>query len=143
MCASSNIAVSAKEMTKLEVSGKLGTLQTGSTQYFDEKEDLIMKYEVDQSFVYSPSFIVFHYYLMGDVDVAYYTTTNALFNAEIKTLQLHCICYEKDSFKPVKVKGNGSNLYRAIATHIMLCCLNDVWAGRFPPGKKPGINPAI
>ena len=64
----------------------------------------------------------------GDVDVVYYTTTNALFNAEIKTIQLHCICYENDLFKPVKVKIDGSFLYRAIATHIMLCCLHDVWA---------------
>ena len=22
----------------------------------------------------------------------------------------------------------------------MSCCLDDVWAGRFPPGKKPGIK---
>ena len=81
----------------------------------------------------SPSFIVFYYYLRGDVDVAYYTTTNALYTAEIKTLQLCCIHFENDLFKSVKMKGDGSCLYRATATNIMSCCLNDVWAGRFPP----------
>ena len=41
----------------------------------------------------------------------------------------------------MKVKGDGSCLHRAIATNIMSCCFDDVWAGRFPPGKKPGIKP--
>ena len=99
-----------------------------------------MKYEVDQSSMNSPSFIVFHYYFVRDVDVAYYTTTNALFNAEIKTLQLHWIFSEDALFKPLKVKGDGSFLYQAVAIHIMSCCLDDVWTGRFPPGKKPGIK---
>ena len=85
ICASSNMAVYAIEMTKLEVSSKLVMLQLGNSQLFDDKEDLIMKYEVNQSFINSPSFIVFHYYLREDVDVACYTTTNALFNAEINT----------------------------------------------------------
>ena len=76
------------------------------------------------------------------MDVAYNTTTNALFNVEIKTLQLHPIFFENNLFQPVKVKGDGSCLYRAVATHIMSCCLNDVWTGRFLPGKKPGIKPA-
>ena len=142
ICASSNMAVYAIEMMKLEVNSKLVTLQPESSQLFDEKEDLIMKYEVDQNFMNSSSFTVFHYYLRGVVDEAYYTTTNALSNAEIKTLQLHCIHCENDLFKPVKVKGDGSCLYRAIATHMMSCCLNDVWTGRFPPGKKPRIKAA-
>ena len=99
-----------------------------------------MKYVVDQSFMNSPSFIVFHCYLREDVDVAYYTTINALFNADIKTLQSHCNCYENDLFQPVKVKDDGSYLYRAVATNIILCFLIDVWTGRFPPWKKPGIK---
>ena len=53
-------------------------------------------------------FIVFHYYLVGNMDVVYYTMTNALFHTETKTLQLHYILFENDWFKPVKVKGNGS-----------------------------------
>ena len=87
MCASSNMAVYAIEMTKLEVNGKLVTLQPVSSQLFSEKEDFIVKYQADQSSMNSPSFIVFHYYLKGDVNVAHYTTINALFNTEIKTLQ--------------------------------------------------------
>ena len=39
MCASFNMAVYAKEMTKLEVNGKLKTLQPESSQLFSEKED--------------------------------------------------------------------------------------------------------
>ena len=124
-------------MMKLQVNGKLVMLQL-----FDEKEVLIMKYEVYQSFMNSPSFMVFHYYLRGDVDVVYYTMTNASFNAKIKTLQLYCILFENSLFKLVRVKGDGFCLYRAIATHIMSCCFNDVWTGRFPPAKKPGIKQA-
>ena len=62
----------------------------------DKKHDGITGFgnKIDQSSINSPSFIVFHYYLVWDVDVAYYTTTNALFNAEIKTLQFHCIFFE-------------------------------------------------
>ena len=44
ICASSNMAVYAIEMTKLLVNGKLVTLQPRSSQLFDEKEDFIMKY---------------------------------------------------------------------------------------------------
>ena len=80
MCASSNMSVYAIEMTKLEVNGKLVTLQPGSSQHFSENNDFIMKYEVNKSSMNSPSFIVFHYYLVEDVDVAYFTKTNALFN---------------------------------------------------------------
>ena len=98
-----------------------------------------MKNEINQSFLNLSSLIVIHYYLRGDVDVAYYTTTNAFFYTEIKTLQSHCILFEDDLFKPVKVNGNGSCLYRAIATYIMSCCLDDIWTGRFPPGKKHRI----
>ena len=140
MCASSNMTVYAIEMTKLEVNGKLVTLQPGSSELFDEKEDFIMKYEVDQSLMNSPSFIVLHCYLWGDVDVAYYTTANALFNAEIKTLQSCCILFENNLFKPVKVKDDGSCLYQVVATHVMSCCPDDNLTGRFPPGKKPGIK---
>ena len=142
MCASSNIAVYAIEMTKLEVNGNLVTQQPGSSQLFDEKEDLIIKYEVDQSLINSPSAIVLHYYLRGDVDVGYYTRTNALFHAEIKTLQSCCIFFEDDLFQPVRVKGDESCLFWAVATHIISCCLHDVWTGRFPPGKKTGIKQA-
>ena len=42
MCASSNMAVNAIEMTKLEVNGKQETFQPGSSQLFDEKEDFMM-----------------------------------------------------------------------------------------------------
>ena len=42
----------------------------------------------------------------------------------------------------MKVRGNGSCLYQAVATHIMLCCFDDVWTGRFTPGRKPGTKPA-
>ena len=41
-----------------------------------------------------------------------------------------------------KVKGDGSCLCWAVATHIMSHCLDDVWSGRFPPGIKPGIKQA-
>ena len=47
MCASSNMAIYAIEMIKFEVNGKLVTLQTASFQLFSEKEDFILKYEVD------------------------------------------------------------------------------------------------
>ena len=94
MCASSNIAVYATEITKLEVNGKLVTLQPGSSQLFSENENFIVKYDINQSSMNSPHFTVFHYYLVMDVDVAYYTTTNALLNAEIKNIQSHCIFFE-------------------------------------------------
>ena len=143
MRASSNMAIYAQGMTKLEVNDKLVKLQPGSSQLFSEKEDFVVKYEVEQSSMNSPNFIVFHYYLEGDVDVAYYTTTNALFNTKIKNLQSHCIFFEDDLFKPMKMKADGSCLYWAVASHIMSCCLNDAWTDRFPPGKKPGIKLAI
>ena len=77
------------------------------------------------------------------MDVAHFTTTNALFNAEIKILQPHCVFLEDEIFMPMKVKGDGSCLYQAIVLHIMSCCFNDVLTDRFPPGKKPGIKLAI
>ena len=49
---------------------KLVTLQPGSSQLFSAKEDFIMKYKFNQSFMNSLHFIVFHYYLKGDVDLA-------------------------------------------------------------------------
>ena len=116
-------------------------LLPGSSQVFSEKDDFIMKNEIDQSSMNLPSFIVFHYYLEGDVDVAHYTTTNASFNAKIKMLQSHCIFFEDEFFKPMKMKGDGSCLYWAVASHIMSFCLNDVWNGRFLLGKKPEIKP--
>ena len=142
MCASSYMAVYAIEMTKIEVNGKLATLQPQSSQLFSENKDFIMKYEVDQSSMNSPSFIVFHYYLKGDVDMAQYTTINSLVNAKIKTLQSRCIFFKDALFKPMKVKGDGSCLYWIVASHIMSCCFDDVWTGRCPPGKKPGIKQA-
>ena len=54
MCASSNMAVYAIEISKLEVNGNLVMLQPGSSQLFSEKKDFIMKYEVDQSSMDSP-----------------------------------------------------------------------------------------
>ena len=99
-----------------------------------------MKYETDQSSMNSLSFIVIHYYFEGDVVVAHYTTANALFNAKIKLLQFHCIFFENSLFKLMKMKGDGFCLYRAVASHIMSCCLDDVWTERFPPIKKPGIK---
>ena len=86
VCASANMAIFAIEMTKLEINGDLVMLQPGSSQLFSEK-DLTMKYEVKQSSMNSFSFIVFHYYLEGGMDVAHNTTTNALFYAEIRMLQ--------------------------------------------------------
>ena len=76
------MAIHAIEMTKLEVNGNLVTLQPGSSQLFS-KNDLIMKYEVEQSSMNSPSFIVFHYYLEEGLDVAHYITSNAMINTEI------------------------------------------------------------
>ena len=80
MCASAKMVIYAIKMTKLEVNGNLVTLQSGSSQLFSEN-DFIIKYEVDQSSMNLPSIIVLHYYLEGDIDVAHYTTTNAMFNA--------------------------------------------------------------
>ena len=74
--------------------------------------------------------------------MANYTTTNSLFNTENKMLQSHFTFFEDDLFKPVKVKGDRSCLYQAVAINIMSCCLDDVWTGRFPPRKKPGIKQA-
>ena len=67
---------------------ELVELQPESSQLFSDNKDFIMKYKVDQSSIILPSFIVFHYYLVGGVDMTYYTTTNGLFNAGIKILQL-------------------------------------------------------
>ena len=61
----------------------------------------------------------------------------------IKMLQLHSVFFRDAFYKPVKVKGNGSCLYQAVASHIMSCCLNNFWTDRFPPGKKPRIKLAI
>ena len=89
-----------------------------------------MKYKVHK-ISKSPSFIVFHYYLKGDVNVAHYTTTIALFNVEIKMLLLFCIFFEDAFFKPVKVKDDG----HCFSYHVIFSwwCLNN----RFPPEKKP------
>ena len=73
LCASFNMAVYAIVTSKLEINGTLLTLQPESSQS-------LLKYEVDQCSMNSLSFIVFHYYFEGAVDVAHYTTTNALFN---------------------------------------------------------------
>ena len=40
------------------------------------------------------------------------------------------------------VKGDGSCLYRNIASHIISFCLNDIWTERITPGKKAGIKQA-
>ena len=48
MCVTANMAIYAKEMTKIEVNGNLVTLQTENFQLFIEKDDFIMKDEVDQ-----------------------------------------------------------------------------------------------
>ena len=53
----------------------------------------------------------------------------ALFNIEIKNLRLHCIFFEDEFFKQMKVKGDGSYLYWAVARHFMSGYLNDVWTG--------------
>ena len=87
MCASANMAICAIEMTKLEVNGNLVMLQPRSSQHFSDNDDFIIKYEDVQSSIISPSFIIFHHYLERDVDVAHYTTTNDLSNAEIKMFQ--------------------------------------------------------
>ena len=119
MCVTANMAIYAKEMTKIEVNGNLVTLQTENFQLFIEKDDFIMKDEVDQVSMNSNSFVVFHYYLEGDIDVAYYTMPNDLFNADIKILKSHFIFFEDKLFKPMKVKGDESCLYRVLASHIM------------------------
>ena len=116
------------------MNGNLVALQPNSSQHFSES-DLIIKYEVEKSSTNSPSFIVFHYYLEGDVDVAHYTTKNAYFNAEITVLQSSCVFFEGDFFKTMIVKGDGSCFYRAVAPHVMSFCLHNV------TGKKPGIRP--
>ena len=68
MCASANMAFYAIEMTKHEVNGNLVTLQPVCSQLFGGN-DLIIKYDAEQTSMNSPSFIVFHYYLDRDVDV--------------------------------------------------------------------------
>ena len=120
-------------MTELKVNGNLVMLQPGSSQLFSEDES-IMKFEVEQSPFNSPSLTVFHYHLKGGVDMASYTTTNPLFNAEIKMLQLRFIFFE---YVFSNQKDCGSSLYRAVASHIILFCLNDVWTDSFLPGKEP------
>ena len=47
MCSSSNMAIYAIEMTKLEVNGNLVMLQPESFQLFSNKDDFIMKCEID------------------------------------------------------------------------------------------------
>ena len=58
MYVSSNMAIYAIEMTRLEINGNLITLQPMSSQLFSEKDDFIMKYEVDQSSINSQSSII-------------------------------------------------------------------------------------
>ena len=58
MCTSADMTTYTIEMTKLEVNCNLVTLQPGSFQLFSEN-DLIMRYEVEQSSINSPSFIIF------------------------------------------------------------------------------------
>ena len=70
MCASANMAIYAIGMTKLEVNHNVVALHPGNSQFLG-KNDLIMKYEVESSYMTSPSFIVFHYYLDVDVDVTH------------------------------------------------------------------------
>ena len=139
MHTSFNMAIYAIEMIRLEINGNLVILQPVNFQLFSEK-DVITKYKVNQSFMSSPSFIVLHYYLVGYEDVAQYTVTNALFNAEIENLQLRCIFFEDDFFKPMRMKSDGSCLYQAVASHVISCCLDDVWTGRFSPSRKTGIK---
>ena len=78
MCPSAKMAIYAIAMTKLEVDSNL--------VIFSEI-DLFTK-NAFHKILNSSNFIVFHYFLEGDVNVACYTTTNALFNAEIKMLQM-------------------------------------------------------
>ena len=58
------------------------------------------------------------------MDVAHYTSTNALFNEEIKNVQIHHIFFEYEFFKPMKVKGDGSHFYWAVASHVTSNSLN-------------------
>ena len=102
----------------------LVALKPGSSQLFSEN-DVITKYEFKLS-SNSPSFIVFYYYLEGDVDVAHYNTWNASFNAKIKMLQSHFIWNGHPFFKPIKLNSDGSCLYRAASSHIIKFCLGDV-----------------
>ena len=64
MCASAHMAIYAIEMSNRV------TLQPGSSHLFSEN-DFSMKYEVDQSSMNLPSFIILYYYLEGDVDMAH------------------------------------------------------------------------
>ena len=91
--ASVNMAVYAIEMTPLEVNGNLDALQPDRFPLFCEN-DVIMKYEVEQSSIDSLSFIVFYYYLEKDADTTHYTTSNASFHAGIKMLQSCFILYD-------------------------------------------------
>ena len=79
ICASTNMAIYAIEMTKLDFNGNLVTLQPGSSPNFSEN-DLFNTYVVHQISTL-PHFIVYHCYFDGDVDMANYTTTKASFNA--------------------------------------------------------------
>ena len=83
MCASANAAIYGIKMTKQEGNGNLVMLQPRSVPFFSEKDDFIVKYEVDQSSINSPSFMFIHYYFEGDIDEANSTTMNALINEEI------------------------------------------------------------
>ena len=121
----------AIEMAKLEVNGTHVRLQPGSSQLFNEKEDFIMKYEIDQSSMKSSNFIVFHFILR---EMWMWLTIQHQMLCSTQTLdhQLHCIFFEDYSFISMKVEGDGSCLYWAIASHIMSCFFDDVWTERFP-----------
>ena len=45
-------------------------------------------------------------------------------------------------FKPIKMKGDRSCLYRAVASQIISFCLQDIWTERFTDGNKPEIKQA-
>ena len=76
------------------------------------------------------------------MDVAHCITPNSSFDAKIKMLKSCYIFYDISFFKAVNVKGDGSCLYRTIASHVIFFCLQDVWTERFLHGKKPGIEQA-
>ena len=70
--------------------------------------------------------MVFHYYLKEDVDVAHYTTTNTFLTWKSKFSNCIVFSLKMLLFKQMKVKGDCSCLYQAIASQIMSFCLNNV-----------------
>ena len=103
------------------------------------EEKFIMKCEVNQSFTNSFSVIVFQYYLVGFTDMVQYTSPHTFLMQKSKPS--NCIVF---TLKMIYWNQWRWRVIDPVCTmpYIMSCCLNDVWTGRFPPGKKLGIKQA-